>query len=506
MLGILGIYSCKDTSITGSLNPNLPPSTTLTINEVNRTGADRLSSQIRIQWSGDDPDGFVIGFEYTFNNDTLPSDWSFTKRTDSVFVLPIPNGKDTADVRFRVRAIDNDSLRDPIGASAVFPIRNTPPTIQFVGTEIPSDTTYSVFNFGWQLNDIDGLSNVNRIEIQVNRSGNWVPISVDENFMVFNINDDQNATASAEVYFGLNYRKANLSIEGLIINGNNELMIRALDNAGAASEIDTVSWFIKRKTSRVLVLHDYATVNANQTKAKHLESLAQAGITSYDLIDISDGNILTGSKVALSAALPRVINPTLIKMIAKWDFLYFFSSDLNRNITYLEEMTSEFRENGGKIFVNVQMSKLPVTDPLFSFMPMRSFSALPDSVDNDGDGKFDAPSNATSFRLPSGRYAKSPKAGWDSLLITKTLSGIAPMEPASGAEILYQVKFQYQVPAFPRAKNVEFDGSEVICLKNAEKNIIYFSLDFNDVQIGSLTHLGPLVKSLCVDELGFKQD
>jgi hypothetical protein len=473
---------------------------------VNRTGADRLSSQIRIQWSGDDPDGFVVGFEYTFNNDTLPDNWSFTTRTDSVFVLPIPNGSDTADVRFRVRAIDNDSLRDPNGASVIFPIRNTPPTIQFVGTEIPSDTTYSVFNFGWQLNDIDGIANINRVEIQVNQSGNWVPISVDENFMVFNIDDDQNATASANVFFGLNYRNANLTIDGLNINGNNELMIRALDNAGAPSVIDTAFWYIKRKTSRVLVLHDYATTTATQTKAKHLESLAQAGITSYDLIEVTDGDILTGSKVALSAALPRVINPTLIKMMAKWDYVYFFSSDLNRNITYLEEMTTEFRANGGKIFANVQMSSLPTADPLFNFLPMRSFSALPDSVDNDGDGDFDAPSNATSFRLPSGRFAKSTIEGWDSLRVTRTLSGIAPMEPASGAEILYQVKFQYQVPAFPRARNVEFDGSEVICLKNAENNIIYFSLDFNDVQIGSLTHLGPLVKSLCVDELGFKQD
>ncbi|NCP84842.1 MAG: hypothetical protein GW809_05965 [Bacteroidetes bacterium] len=502
-LSVLIIYSCKDTSISGSFNENLPPKTHLTINEVNRSGANRLSSQINVSWWGDDPDGFIIGYEYSFNDE---NNWRFTKRTDSVFVLPIPVGNDTSDVVFRIRAIDNDSLRDITGASVVFPIKNSTPTIVYKGTEIPSDTTYSIFNFGWQLADIDGLGNINRIEVELNESANWVAISPNENFMTVNILNDKIAQANGDVYFGLNYRNAGIQLNGFQINGDNKLVIRAIDNAGAISVADTVKWFIKQQTSRVLVLHDYATQTAETIKNLHLDAIEAAGISAYDLITITDGLILTGSKVSLSSALPRVIDPTLVKMMAKWDFIYFFSSDLNRNVTYLQEMTTDFRENGGKIFANIQMGTLVATDALFSFFPMQSFSSLPDSVDNNNDGVFDAASNATSFRLPINRYATSENANWDSLRIKRTITGVSPMDPAAGATILYEVPFQYQVPSFPRARNVEFLGSKVICAKNSENNIIYFSLDFNDIEVPMQTNLGALVQKLCVEELGFSSN
>ncbi|TNE70274.1 hypothetical protein EP331_12785 [bacterium] len=503
----IGLYSCKDTSLTGNSLDNKPPKTKLTINEVNRSGSDRLSSQISVSWWGDDPDGYIIGYEYAFNSDTNSGDWNFTLKTDSVFILPIPVGEDTADVVFRVRAVDNDSLRDPVGANVIFPIKNTAPEIRFVATELPSDTSYSVFNFGWQVSDLDGASNINRVELQFNQSGNWISISPEESFVTVDITDDAQATATGNFYYGLNFRNANLSFDSFNINGDNQLMIRAVDNAGAESVIDTAFFYIKRKTSRILVLHDYAVATTKDSiKALHTRSLIQAGLSTFDLIEITDGDIQTGEKVALSTALPRVVDPTLVKLIKKWDFIYLFSSDLNRNVTYLQEMTTEFRSNGGKIFANIQMSKLNSTDPLFNFFPLSSFSPLPDSVDTNNDGKFDQPSNATNFRLPASRYAKGADATWDSLRIKRTLSGIAPMIPAAGAQALYNVKFQYQVPSFPRAINVEFSGSDVICVINGEQNIIYFSLDFNDVQIGSLNHLGPLIEDLCIGKLGFSSN
>jgi hypothetical protein len=80
------------------------------------------------------------------------------------------------------------------------------------------------------------------------------------------------------------------------------------------------------------------------------------------------------------------------------------------------------------------------------------------------------------------------------------------MVPAAGVTVLYKVPFQYQVPSFPRARNVEFLGSQAVCVKNAESNIIYFSLDFNDVEVPGQANLGALVQKLCVDELGFSSN
>ena len=324
--------------------------------------------------------------------------------------------------------------------------------------------------------------------------------------MTVNIANDKTAQADGDVYFGLNYRNAGVQLNGFQINGDNKLVIRAIDNAGAISVADTVKWFIKEQTSRILVLHDYATLTADTFKKLHIDAIEAAGISTYDLITITDGQILTGSKVTLSSALPRVIDPTLVKMMAKWDFIYFFSSDLNRNVTYLQEMTTEFMNKGGKIFVNIQMSRLETADALFSFFPMQAFASLPDSVDNNNDGVFDAASNATNFRLPINRYATSENAGWDSLRVKRTITGVSPMVPAAGVTVLYKVPFQYQVPSFPRARNVEFLGSQAVCVKNAESNIIYFSLDFNDVEVPGQANLGALVQKLCVDELGFSSN
>ena len=80
------------------------------------------------------------------------------------------------------------------------------------------------------------------------------------------------------------------------------------------------------------------------------------------------------------------------------------------------------------------------------------------------------------------------------------------MVPSSGAVELYSADYDYQFLSFPRPGSRDFTGSESICLKSAENNIIYFSLDFTDVEVVGSTHLGDLVKKLCVDELGFSSN
>ena len=110
------MWSSCETGITGDVIENQPPSTYMTIAGIDREDEFRLSSQIRISWWGNDPDGYVAGFEYAIN-DTFEGAWSFTTRTDSTFILPITEGQKVDDVLFKVRAIDNDGAKDPVGAS-----------------------------------------------------------------------------------------------------------------------------------------------------------------------------------------------------------------------------------------------------------------------------------------------------------------------------------------------------------------------------------------------------
>ena len=106
LFGFALILSCE-TAPTGDFVDNRPPNTFLTVEQINREGDFRLSSQINISWWGTDSDGYIVGYEYAIN-DTSENAWSFTTKTDSTFILPISEGLSEDNVLFKIRAIDDD--------------------------------------------------------------------------------------------------------------------------------------------------------------------------------------------------------------------------------------------------------------------------------------------------------------------------------------------------------------------------------------------------------------
>ena len=187
---------CNET-INGELSENQPPSTNLTVERINRGNDFRLSSQIQISWFGNDPDGFVAGFEYAIN-DTSEGNFTFTTKTDSVFILPITSGQQTDDVLFKVRAVDDKGLADPVGASLVYPIVNSIPQVSINSNQSPPDTLFSVSSFGWNFSDPDGLLNLASTEIAINDTINgWVniPFTEDDDGQLFISLEVDNSTA-----------------------------------------------------------------------------------------------------------------------------------------------------------------------------------------------------------------------------------------------------------------------------------------------------------------------
>lgn len=487
---ISGLIACE-TSLTGSLNENKAPRTNLTINEVNRSGDDRLSSQISVSWWGDDPDGYVVGYEYTFNNDTAATSWRYTTKTDSIFILPIEFGKDTSDVIFRIRAVDNLELRDPSGASVVFPIKNSAPTIRFITAEIPPDTSYSIFSFGWSAFDLDGQTNINKVEFAINTRSTWIDLGNTEEFATLDLVDQNQATTNANVYFGKNFRNTGIQFSGFNTNASNTVYIRVTDNAGAVSQVDSVSWYIKRQKSRILVLNDYQADNSTTILNFHTTLLDSVGLSNFDLMTINDGTSSAFARVPRSAAFPRVTEPTLVKMLAKWDFIYYISSNYERNLIYMQEMTSEFFENGGKMFINVQAKNLSSSDPIFSFLPNVSTTPLPSGV------------NATGFIINSGTLTESTEnPSLPKLRLSQTRSAIPPIEPAAGSISLLKLDFFYRRQSGFISSTVDFTGNEAICLKNAEGNKIHLSMNLNDFT-GKLSEF---IQYVCIDELGFSSN
>ena len=148
--GIILIYSCTN-PVTNPI-ADKPPVTHLTLypDSIIAPG----STLKKISWWGDDTDGFVVGYYFSFDTLKPVNQWSFTTKNDSTFMLSM-TGTDST-FRFYVAAVDDKGLIDPHPASNLYPVINSPPTMQFTtGTDIP-DTIYPVATFSFIASDPDG--------------------------------------------------------------------------------------------------------------------------------------------------------------------------------------------------------------------------------------------------------------------------------------------------------------------------------------------------------------
>lgn len=490
---LLFAVACES-ELTGDLKENQPPTTNLTVEGINRGDDFRLSSQINISWWGNDPDGYITGYEYAIN-DTSEGNWNFTTRSDSTFILPITKGQSTDEVLFKVRAIDNDGAKDPKGASLVYPIVNSTPSVSINTNASPPDTLFSISSFGWTIDDPDGLLNIDRTEIAVNDTVNgWVSIPLpeeeDENqlFISLEVDNSVAGTQAADVFLGRAYNRARidgeaLQVPGLEVGASNTFYVRVVDAAGAVSNVDTLSWFIKEQKSDVLFINDDGTSQSLTKQSFHLDLLNRNGINP-DIWLINGGEV-EQEKIALSEAFPKVIDPTLKKTLAKWDHIYWISDNIDRNITYALDITSEFFEEGGSMFVSIPMKGISQEDEIFNFLPVDSIGVLTGLQ--------------TNFLINSDEEVNPVDITTDIIpLTTARRTGVYPLKPISGATLLYKTDFKATtVIGFTQ----DYQGYEAVAIENPEGNLIYLGLDLTT--LGGNNNLAEFIDLLSRQRLGF---
>jgi|AntRauTorckE6833_2_1112554.scaffolds.fasta_scaffold00185_37 hypothetical protein len=501
------IVSC-DNGLQGSLNENQPPNTSLTLNEINLPEGERLVSQVNISWWGDDPDGYIVGYEFFIGDvsSAADEDWIFTESTDSTFILPIEEGNLDADVEFTVRAIDNDDARDDSPASLTFPIRNTEPNIEFNLNETPPDTTFRVMSFGYNASDPDGNANLNRVEIALNDTASenaWKQIPLNVTFVTLKI-DDTVAEPTAEVLVGRAVNEAGLIFDSVYVDADNTFYIRSFDNAEAVSEVEEFTWYVKKQTSRILFLNDfYSTATATEDRAAlHLGLLAQAGITEVDYLDISDGFATGGQRVPLTQALPdrSLADPTTNMMLAEWDHIYWISNDLSRNIGYALELTQDFFDNGGTMFVNIPSKFIASDNPLLQFLPFEGVEQA-----STGENFYIARCAEIS---ESDEITDAPF-----LQLNRIGTGYFPIIPFNESTPLFEAPFETRNFLGVRA---DFEGSHLISAMNPDETILYFGIDLDDFTTDGSTcesdgntpppsELGRLIEFITDETLGFEQ-
>ncbi len=399
------LWSGCDAGISGSAFENQPPDTELSVRDsslVDNLGdAERLSSTVFVSWTGSDPDGFVTAFELRFFSEGEPrgpeDGWVRTTRNDSLVLLPIPRGDRAANVVFEVRALDNEGAKDPRPARTVFPIQNAPPTIRLSSFDLPPDTTFHVFSFAWSASDPEGLENLDRIEVSFNDTTNFTALPVDAAFVTFigqvNRDDPGQAVTEADVFLGRGFQRANVTVPNLRLDEENTFYVRAVDATDTTSVREEYTWHVKKPAGQVLFVNDFRKSTFPTVQQYHLGLLREY---LPPTVEIDIWNVTTpfasgsAGNVPRSNLLPPAADPTISRMLASWDYIYWVSTNTvnsigGNNLPFVAGALDLFFEQGGKMMVHTPITQPQnpednLGNPAILLLPLSELFLRPDSL------------------------------------------------------------------------------------------------------------------------------
>ena len=332
LVGLTAFYACKDKLVDNPL-ANKPPTTKIFLD----TATTAQQSRIHLYWTGDDPDGTVMGFYFSWDG----VNWTFTTKNDSLFSLQI--GAVDSIYSFRVVAVDNSGsgkyvsdvyqngihyghngyygdpftdvngngkwdpgepfvdigLIDPHPAMLKLPIKNTAPKIAWDALSTHPDISFSAMTFGWDATDIDGNNTIQYINIALNDTNNFVALNGSVSVVAIRTSDFTNSNPLMDIY--INGDHLNLPINpvtgdtiklpGLKFNSNNIFYVQAVDISNAKSPwISSATqpnsnpgWFVKKPQANIALVNNYSAYDAPDTfYPDMMNSLGW----NYDIIDL----------------------------------------------------------------------------------------------------------------------------------------------------------------------------------------------------------------------------
>jgi hypothetical protein len=390
------LFSCKEDKVSNPLG-NTPPTTGLFLYPDSTVSPQ--PSQIRVHWWGDDPDGLIAGFFFSWDGEN----WSFTTSNDSVFSLDI--GANDTTYTFWVAAADDQGngiydntifqngmnfgsesftdlngngiydqgepfidigLIDPAPASFSFPLTNTAPTIQWSDLTVLPEVSFPVMSFGWIAGDLDGDETILKINIALNDTANPANIiSLDGAVRTITLRTREFESANPLMEILIEGLETNIhpeKLSGLKFDDYNILYVQAEDISGAKTKFislpDTASiqqWFVKKPVSNLLIVDDYMTLD--NTAAFYDAMFDTLGLTgSYDVYDIHNYK-------------PPFKNITFLETIKLFDYIFWYT-DNNPSIDLAAFSTQRFLNRGGKVAFSMQFPQEVDPLELQSFIPI----------------------------------------------------------------------------------------------------------------------------------------
>lgn len=429
---------------------NLPPETSIWVSSINLSGEDRLQSQVRLFWNGNDQDGFVEYYEISLDGIS----WSKTFSTDSVFNFALSTGQDSVDKVFHVRAVDNENTPDPEPARLTIPIKNTPPETHFNTSLFVEDTAFFLFSALWETNDVDGNETIDSFYLKAN-DGPWITIHPDISFLtIIPEKPKETGIQNAKLFANTSFEQLAITLPGLNVGGNNLLYLKSKDIAGAYSAVDTSAAFVLAHQKGDVWVIDASSSQPAPSKVLLPIIRQYAGEFSY-----------VNMASQLGKNLPTIWNPTFSAKLNLFDQVYFFTDrnliDGKLVLELASESLQKYINSNGKLFVSGRFPRdLEKESPVFSFSPMDSFTSSRGQARIANDAKA-LPDQNTDMNLST-------------LVCNAFITGATPFYPKAGAEVIYRVEL---------LKTGGWEGPDVIGAKTKNRSLntnqVIFSVEID---------------------------
>ena len=399
---LLLVISCNETINDNPLE-NQPPETHLFIYADSTLSQQK--SKLQVHWWGDDQDGLVVG--YLFKWEGINNSWTFTKSNDSIFALPI--GTVDTSFNFVISAIDNSGngkydnevlvnginfgaepfqdknnngifdegepyfdygAIDPTPAIQKFPIKNSSPKIEWNDLTVLPEITFPAITVGWNATDLDGDETITEIHIALNDTTNFIKLNGSTRLVSLIIENLNSENAAMNIFINADGdKKFSENLPNLILNGNNKLFIKAIDNSGAASKFvslpsDDKSWFVKKPKGDLLLVDDYPAGIAVTDFYK--QKFDDFYLNQYDIFNIETTSLPYESITYLNT----------LKLIKK---IFWFSGSSPR-LDLSNLITQKFLQGGGKIAYSMTFQDSSANldfsiQTLQAFLPIESFDS-----------------------------------------------------------------------------------------------------------------------------------
>ncbi len=312
----------------GSLPPNVAPTTFLSIQ-----GDDLATTDYRkiLSWLGSDPDGEIRGYLIRWDGEWKPPEgterayggetYAFTTATRDTFAVPL--GGTFAERTFTVRAIDDQDLVDPVGASQRFPLSNRAPRLDWNPRLSRPAASLPAIAIGYQPTDFDGRRTVNLFRI-------WLD------------GDSASARTVADTIVALWPEDF-----GGRIDQERTVYVQAFDDAMAPSNILSHTWMVQSPAGSYLLL-DQVT---GPGTADWDIPLYRAALDSVSLGDFHTINMVTGPEFTTPVAVAPLFS--LFQGVAWLAGPYREANDrkMARSLQIAAEGIRDYAAAGGRVLL-----------------------------------------------------------------------------------------------------------------------------------------------------------